>query len=63
MTSDEVAKMHVGDVVTILVGPYKGANGAVLKVELDAGASNGWVTVVVDPFGKQCMYAGEEIAK
>lgn len=51
--------MKVGDMVQILIGPFKGKVGTILEIEMNAGAINGWITVLYD--GQRLLYAGEEV--
>lgn len=52
--------MKIGDTVLILIGPYSGRHAIVKSIELNAGARNGWFTVML-PSGKELLYAGEEL--
>lgn len=52
--------IKVGDIITILKYKYAGQKAVVTKIEMDAGAANGWYTVEL-PDGTTLMYAGEEI--
>lgn len=49
-------------IVIPLIGPHKGKRCEVIKVEMNAGAINGWFTVKL-PSGKRAMYAGEELTQ
>lgn len=51
----------VGDYVKSLIGPYKGCIVKILKIEMNAGARNGWFTVEFKD-GSEGLYAGEEIS-
>lgn len=66
MNRREVSLLKEGAEITPLIGPHAGKKAKVLKIEMDAGAYNGWLTVQfpATPASEsfQAMYAGEEIA-
>lgn len=59
MNRKEVETLSPGNKVIPRVGYYKDEWVTVVKVELDSGARNGWVTC--NHQGTNLMYAGEEI--
>lgn len=60
MNREETSKLKPGQKVRPRVGKYRGIVCVVEKVEMDAGAWNGWIHVV-EPGGTQLMYTGEEV--
>lgn len=52
--------INLKDRVYGLIGPRKGEVAIVRSIEFNAGAANGWFTVLY-PDGTEGLFAGEEI--
>lgn len=58
---EEYFGLRIGDRAQIGSGPYAGSVAVVKSIEIEAGAKNGWFTVVCH--GTSLLYPGEELIK
>lgn len=63
MNRSAIEKLSPGDIVIPIFGPFKDVPCTVKKIEMDAGAKNGWVTVKLKVNGEltEGLFAGEEL--